>query len=45
LLFSLLLAVPVLESVAHRAEIALASPSRFYLCGAYSLNRPPPALL
>lgn len=43
--FSLLLAVPVLESVAHRAEIALSSPSRFYLQGFYSLNRPPPALL
>jgi hypothetical protein len=43
--FSLLLAVPALESITHRAEIALSSPSRFYLHAFYSLNRPPPALL
>ncbi|MDQ2842936.1 MAG: hypothetical protein M3Y72_18235 [Acidobacteriota bacterium] len=44
LVFSLLLAVLIRESLAHRAEIALSSPSRFYLQGFSSRNRPPPAL-
>jgi hypothetical protein len=45
IVFLLLLAASLLESVVHKAEIALASPSRFYLRGTYSLNRPPPTLL
>jgi hypothetical protein len=36
--------VPVLDSVAQRAEIVLWHPGRFDLHGVFSLHRPPPFL-
>lgn len=44
LIFSFLLVVPVLQSVAQEAKIGLLHPGKLYLRGIYSLNLPPPSL-
>jgi len=44
LIFSFLLVVPVLQSVAQEAKIGLSHPGKLYLHGIYSLNLPPPSL-
>jgi hypothetical protein len=43
-IFSFLLAVPLLQSLAQEAEIGLSHPGKLYLHGVYSLNLPPPSL-
>src|ERR1700729_881985 len=44
LIVGLLWAVPVLQSVAQKANIGLSHPGKLYLHGIYSLNLPPPSL-